>query len=99
MSGDGAAADRGDVGVEVMFERRIVQLREGQRVKALISIGHVHGKNSPDVGGVDRHALRCRCRSVLAEQVHLMAQSGQRPRQVGVVDVAAGAAQQVAVEN
>ena len=37
--------------------------------------------------------------AVLAEQVDLVAEPGQRPRQVGVVDVAAGAAQHVAVED
>ena len=33
-----------------------------------------------------------------AEQVHFMSQTSQRSRQVGVVDVATGAAQQVALE-
>ena len=37
--------------------------------------------------------------AVLAEQVDLVAEPGQRPRQIGVVDVAAGAAQHVAVEE
>jgi hypothetical protein len=92
-------ADRGDIGIEVAAECCLVQLREGQRIKSLIAIGHVHGKQPPDVGYVDRHALRFVYRPVLAEQVHLMAQSCQRSRQVGVVDVAAGASEQVAVED
>jgi hypothetical protein len=42
-----------------------LRLQEGQRFKALI-FGHVHGKNSPNVGRVDRHAIKFWCRSVLA---------------------------------
>jgi hypothetical protein len=97
MSGN--ATDRGDVCVEVVTECLVVQLREGHRIEAFIAIGHVYREHPPDVGHVNRHALRFLCRPVLAEQVHLMAQSCQRSRQVGVVDVAAGAAQQVAVED
>ena len=37
--------------------------------------------------------------AVLAEQMDLVAEPGQRPGQVDVVDVAAGAAQHVAVEE
>ena len=37
--------------------------------------------------------------AVLAEQVDLVAEPGQRPGEVDVVDVAAGAAQHVAVEE
>ena len=92
-------SDRGDVDVEVVAERRLVDVRERQRIKALIVISHVDGKQAPNVGHVDCHAVRRQCRPVLAEQVHLMAQSSQRSRQVGVVDVATGAAQQVAMEN
>jgi hypothetical protein len=36
---------------------------------------------------------------VLAEQVNIVAQPGQRPGQARVVDVAAGPTQQVAVED
>ncbi len=66
-------ADRGDVCVEVVAECRLVQLREGQRIEALIAIGHVYRKHPPDIGHMDRHALRFLCRPVLAEQVHIMA--------------------------
>jgi hypothetical protein len=59
-------ADRGDVGIEVAAERRLVQLREGQRIESLIAIGHVHGKHPPDVGYVDRYALRFVYSPVLA---------------------------------
>ena len=92
-------ADRGDIGVEVVVECRLVQLREGQSIETLIAIGHVHGEHPSDIGHMDRHTLRSLRRPVLAEQVHLMAQSCERSRQVGVVDVAARAAQQVAVED
>ena len=37
--------------------------------------------------------------AVLAEEMDLMAEPGQRAGEVGVVDVAAGAAQHVAVED
>ena len=90
--------NRSDVGVEVMAERHLVDVREGHCIKALIAIRDVDGKQSANVGHVDGHTLRRQCRPVLAEQVHLMSQTSQRPRQVGVVDVATGAAQQVAVE-
>ena len=43
--------------------------------------------------------LESRTSAVLAEQVDLVAEPGQRLGEVGVVDVAAGAAQQVAVED
>jgi hypothetical protein len=36
---------------------------------------------------------------LLAEQVHLVAETGKRLRQLGVVDVRAGTAQEVAVED
>ena len=91
--------DRSDVGVEVMADRHLVEVRERHIIKALIVISDVDGKQSPNVGQVDGHTLRQQCRPVLAEQVHLMSQTSQRPHQVGVVDVATGAAQQVAVEN
>jgi hypothetical protein len=65
--------DRGDVCVEVVTECLLVQLREGQRLEALIAIGHVYREHPPDVGHVNRHAFQFLCRPVLAEQVHLMA--------------------------
>jgi hypothetical protein len=46
--------DGGHVDIEVVAECRLVQLREGQRIEALIAIGHVHGKHPSDVG----HRLR-----------------------------------------
>ena len=72
--------DRGDVDIEIMAERGLVEFREGHRIETLIVIGHVYGKHPPDVGHVNCHALEFLRDPVLAEQVHLMAQSGQRPR-------------------
>ena len=37
--------------------------------------------------------------TVLAKQVHLVAEAGKRLGEAGVVDVAAGAAQQIAMED
>ena len=48
-----------------------------------------HGVHERELGGV----------AVLAEQVHLVTELGEGVRQAGVVDVAAGASQQVAVED
>ena len=51
-----------------------------------------------DIGVVDLDPLDLGL-PVLAEKVDLIAQLGKRPREVEVVDVAAGAAQHVAVEE
>ena len=91
-------ADRGDVGVEVALELGVGQLREGLDLEALVGVLDVDRKQAADVGVVDLDSLDLDL-PVLAEQVDLMAQPRQRPGEVGVVDVAAGAAQHVAVEE
>ena len=94
----GDRPDGGDVGVEVAVELRLAQLREGLDLEPLVGVLHVDRQQAADVGVVDLDPLDPHL-AVLAEQVHLVAEPGQRRRQVGVVDVAAGAAQHVAVED
>ena len=94
----GNRPDGGDVGVEVAIELRLAQLREGLDLEPLIGVLHVDGKQPADVGVVDLDPLDPHL-AVLAEQVHLVAEPGQRPRQAGVVDVAAGSPQHVAVKD
>ncbi len=96
FSGD--LAHGGDVGLDVAVELGLAQLGEGFDLEALVGVAHVDGQQAADVRVVDLHPLDPHL-AVLAEQVHLVAEPGQRPRQVGVVDVAAGAAQHVAVEE
>ncbi len=94
----GDLADGGDVGLDVAVQLGLGQLREGLDLEALVGIFDVDGQQAVDVGVVDLDTLDLRL-AVLAEQVHLMAQLGQGASEIGVVDVAAGAAQHVAVEE
>jgi hypothetical protein len=96
--GVGDLADGGDVGVEVAAQLRPGQLREGLDLEALVGVPDVDRQQAADVRVVDLDALDPDP-AVLAEQVDLVAQAGQRPGQVDGVDVAAGAAQHVAVEE
>ena len=58
---------------------------------------HPQGATIPVPGGVDEVQLQRI--AVLAEQVHLVAQADQRGRDLAVVDVRAGAPEEVAVED
>ena len=78
--------------------RLVGQLREGLDLEALVGVLDVDRQQAADVGVVDLDALDPDL-AVLAEQVDLVAEPGQRRGEVGVVDVAAGAAQHVAVED
>ena len=94
----GDRAHRGDVGLDVAVELGLGQLREGLDLEALVGVFDVDRQQAADVGVVDLDPLDLDL-AVLAEQVDLVAEPGQRRRQIGVVDVAAGAAQHVAVEE
>lgn len=91
-------AHRRDVGLDVAIELRVGQLREGLDLEALVGILDVDRQQATDVGVVDLDPLDLDL-AVLAEQVHLVAELGQRSGEIDVVDVAAGAAQHVAVED
>jgi hypothetical protein len=91
-------ADGRHVRLEVVVERILAELRVRDGIEALVAVGHVDGQYPADVRYVDRHAVRCLDLAVLAEQVHLVAEPGERPHQAGGVDVASRPAQQVAVE-
>jgi hypothetical protein len=94
----GNRSDGGDVGVEVAVELLLAQLLEGLDLEPLVGILHVDGEQAADVGVVDLDPLDPHP-TVLAEQVHLVAEPGQRRRQARVVDVAAGPPQHVAVKD
>ena len=94
----GDLADGADVGLDVAIELRLGQLREGLDLEALVGVLDVDGEQAADVGVVDLDPLELGL-AVLAEQMDLVAEPGQRAGQVGVVDVAAGAAQHVAVKD
>jgi hypothetical protein len=104
----GHAADGLGVGLQVVVELVVAQLVVGDRVESLVLIRHVDRQHAADVGDVDLdlagaglvgHPVQVAGRAVLAEQVHLVSQPGQRPGQRRVVDVAAGAPQQVPVKH
>ena len=94
----GDLANRGHVGIDVAVQLLVAELGEGLDLEALVGVLDIDGKQAVDVGVVDLDPLDLRL-AVLAEQVHLMPQTGERPSEVGVVDVAAGAAQHVAVKD
>ena len=95
--------DRRDVGLDVVVELGVVEVGEADRAR------------TPRSGRPRRRAARGRCRGCGSctaggrprargwrswqSEVHLVAQVRQRPRKAEVVDVAARAAQQVAVED
>src|SRR5215208_795904 len=87
------------VRVEVMLQLRIAQSRVRLRLETLVGVGDVDGQDPADVGIVDRDPLGGVPVALLAKQVHVMAQARERAHQAGVVDVAAGAPEQVAVED
>ena len=87
------------VGVDVVLELGVRELREGLGVESLVLVGHVDGQHPPDVRDVHRHAVGRLVVAVLAEQVHLVPERRERPHEVRVVDVAAGAAEQIAMED
>jgi hypothetical protein len=96
--GLGHLTHRGDVRRDVALELTLGQFREGLDLEPLIGVLDVDRQQPADVRVVDLHSLDPDL-SVLAEQVHLVAEPSQRPGEVEVVDVAAGAAQHVSVEN
>src|SRR5262249_7031509 len=94
----GDLADGGDVGLDVALELRLAQLREGLDLEPLVGVLDVDREKAADVGDVDLDPRRANL-PVPAEEMDLIAETGRGRRQAGVVDVAARAAQQVAVEN
>ena len=92
-------------GLEVAVELGVGELGEGLDLEALVGVVDEDRQQAADVRRVDGDRARRRRRrsvgrvAVLAEQVHLVAEPGERGREAGVVDVGAGAAQQVAVED
>ena len=90
--------DSFDVCVEIAVQLLLAQFGEALDLEALVWVLDVDGEQAVDVGVVDLDPLDLRL-LVLAQKVDLVAELGQRPGQVGVVDVAAGAAQHVAVED
>jgi hypothetical protein len=92
-------AHRPHVGVQVGIELGLRQLRIGLGVESLVAVGDVDRQDVADVGHVDLHPGQRRRVAVLAEQVHLVAQTDERRGELGVVDVGAGPTQQVAVED
>jgi hypothetical protein len=94
----GNRSDRSHVGGDVPIELRVRQLRERLDLETLVGIFDVDRQEAVDVRVVDLHAVQLD-HAVLAEQMDLVPESGQRRGQVGAVDVAAGAAQHVAVEE
>ncbi len=94
----GHRACRGHVGLDVAGQLLTAQLGEGLDLEALIRVLDVDGQEAADLGIVDLNPLDPRL-AVLAEQVDLVPKPGQCARQVGVVDVAAGATQHVAVKD
>ena len=96
--GVGEPPDRRDVGVEVAVQLLVAQLRERLHLESLVGILDVDREQAVDVRVVDLDALDPHL-AVLAEQVDLVAEARQRAGQVGGVDVAAGAAQHVAVKE
>jgi hypothetical protein len=94
----GDRAHRGHVGLQVAIELGLGQLRERLDLEPLIRVFDVDRQQTVDVGVVDLHPLDPNL-AVLTEQMDLVAEPGQGTGQVDVVDVAAGAAQHVAVEE
>ena len=94
----GDLAYSGDVGLDVAIELFVGQLGKGLDLEALVGVFDVDGKQAVDIRVVDLDPLDPRL-AVLAEQMHLVPKLGQGRSKVGVVDVAAGAAQHVAMED
>jgi hypothetical protein len=94
----GDFADGGDVGLCVAIELAVGELRKASDLESLVGIFDVDGQEAADVGIVDLDPLDLGD-PILAEQMDLVAESGQGSGEVGVVDVAAGAAQHVAVKD
>ncbi len=95
--GDGVA-NRGDVGVDVAVELLVGELREGLDLEALVGVFDIDRQQAVDVGVVDLDPLDLDL-AVLAEQMDLVPQARQGTSEIRRVDVAASAAQHVAVEE
>jgi hypothetical protein len=89
---------RRDVRLQVAVQLSLAELLEGLDLEAGVRVLDVDRQQTADIGVVDSHSLQLDL-TVLAEQMDLVPEPGQRRSQVGVVDVAAGAAQHVAVEE
>ncbi len=87
-----------DVGLDVAVQLFVGELREGLDLEALVGVLDIDREEAVDVGVVDLDPLQLDL-AVLAEEMDLVAEPGQGLGEVGVVDVAAGAAQHVAVED
>ena len=87
-----------DVGRDVAIQLRGAQLGKCLDLEARVGVLHIDREQAADLGVVDLDALQLDL-PVLAEEVDLVAETGQRLGEVGVVDVAAGPAQHVAVED
>ncbi len=90
------------VGSEVQVELAVAQLGEGHGVEAVVLVGHVDRQDPADVGVMDGDGLgqsQAFRMALLAHEVHLVPEGRERSRQTEVVDVAARASQQVAVED
>jgi hypothetical protein len=98
-------ANGGDVQGDVALELGVGELGERLDLEPLVAVADVHGQQAADVGVVDGHGARrpglgeLRRVAVLADEVNLVAEACERPREVRVVDVRTGAPQQVAVED
>ena len=73
----GDLAHGGDVGLDVAVELLLGQLREGLDLEALVGVFDVDRQQAVDVGVVDLDPLDLDL-AVLAEQVDLVAEAGQR---------------------
>ena len=94
----GDLAHGGDVGLDIAIELLLGQLGEGLDLEALVGVFDVDREQAVDVGVVDLDPLDLDL-AVLAEEVNLVTRAGQGASEIGAVDVAAGAAQHVAVEE
>jgi hypothetical protein len=94
----GHRTHRGNVGLDVAVQLGVGQFRERLDLKALIGVFDVDGQQAVYVRIVDLDAVDLRL-LVLAEKMDLVPKLSQGGSQVGVVDVAAGAPQHVAVED
>ncbi len=94
----GHLPDRLDVRRDVAIKLLAAQFGKCLDLEAHVGVLHVDREQVTDVGVVDLDTLQLDL-PVLAEQMDLVAETGQRLGEVGVVDVAAGPAQHVAVED